>query len=97
MKELSQEIAKYRWAIAGIFVLQFIYVLYAAWSTRIFYPDGTIFFTHILQVVEPVHWHWDRQLPITFSIRRSYYQSKVVLPIFSHSLEFIPFGISLLD
>ncbi|MBO6535985.1 MAG: hypothetical protein JJ966_07145 [Balneolaceae bacterium] len=61
MKELSQEIAKYRWAIAGIFVLQFIYVLYAAWSTRIFYPDGTIFFTHILQVVEPVHWHWDRQ------------------------------------
>ena len=61
MKELSQEITKFRWVIFGIFAFQFVYVAFAAWSTRIFYPDGTIFFTHILQVVEPVHWHWDRQ------------------------------------
>lgn len=38
------------------------YVLYATYSMRIFYPDGTIYFVHILENVKPVHWHWDRQL-----------------------------------
>ncbi|XWN36909.1 MAG: hypothetical protein ROO71_13220 [Balneola sp.] len=37
------------------------YACYAAYSMRIFYPDGTIYFAHILEVVKPVHWHWDRQ------------------------------------
>ncbi len=39
-----------------------IYAIYAAFSMRIFYPDGTIYFVHILETVKPVHWHWDRQL-----------------------------------
>lgn len=39
-----------------------IYASYAAYSMRIFYPDGTIYFVHILENVKPVHWHWDRQL-----------------------------------
>jgi|GEM_PF-2076024 len=38
-----------------------IYVCYAAFSMRIFYPDGTIYFVHILENVKSVHWHWDRQ------------------------------------
>lgn len=39
-----------------------VYAGYAAFSMRIFYPDGTIYFVHILENVKPVHWHWDRQL-----------------------------------
>lgn len=38
-----------------------IYAFYAAFSMRIFYPDGTIYFVHILETAQPVHWHWDRQ------------------------------------
>jgi hypothetical protein len=28
---------------------------------RVLYPDGTIFFTYILEHIVPIHWHWDRQ------------------------------------
>jgi hypothetical protein len=38
-----------------------MYCLYAGWSMRVLYPDGTIFFTYILEHTIPVHWHWDRQ------------------------------------
>jgi hypothetical protein len=37
------------------------YCLYAGWSMRVLYPDGTIFFTYILEHAVPIHWHWDRQ------------------------------------
>lgn len=61
MELFSKELYSKRFTIFGIFVGLFIYVVYAALSMRNFYPDGTIFFTHILEAVKPVHWHWDRQ------------------------------------
>ncbi len=61
MEQLSREFLKYKKYFYSLFLLQALYVFYAAISVRNFYPDGTIFFTHILEVVKPVHWHWDRQ------------------------------------
>ena len=55
----SLSIEKVFWfLVAGLSM----YVCYATYSMRIFYPDGTIYFVHILETVKPVHWHWDRQL-----------------------------------
>ncbi|MEO9885222.1 MAG: hypothetical protein ABJR05_00695 [Balneola sp.] len=54
----SLSIEKVFWALlAGLG----LYVCYATYSMRIFYPDGTIYFVHILENLKPVHWHWDRQ------------------------------------
>lgn len=61
MEVFAKVVYEKRAAIFALFTFLLVYVVYAAWSMRNFYPDGTIFFTHILQVVKPVHWHWDRQ------------------------------------
>lgn len=61
MSEFSGFMRQNRIQVFGIIAALFLYAVYAAWSMRIFYPDGTIFFMHILEAVKPVHWHWDRQ------------------------------------
>ncbi|MEQ9264448.1 MAG: hypothetical protein RLN81_04460 [Balneolaceae bacterium] len=58
LSEISIPVEKVFWALFSFLV---VYIVYASYSMRIFYPDGTIFFVHLLEHATPVHWHWDRQ------------------------------------
>lgn len=95
--DFSTYFYKNRKYIFGLLSALFLYAVYAAWSMRIFYPDGTIFFVHILETVKSVHWHWDRQFayyiqhfPLIVSIKSGITDIESLARI--HSFWYFSFG-----